>query len=54
MQAARKAALPAMSGYELFLHQGIDAFEIFTGVEVDAGKLREALARSGEPARQTA
>lgn len=52
--AARKAGLAVMTGYELFLHQGIDAFRIFTGEAVDAGRLREALLRSGEDARQPA
>jgi shikimate dehydrogenase len=33
-----------MSGYELFFHQGVDAFRIFTGREVDQEKLRTALA----------
>ena len=54
IEAARGAGLWTMSGYELFLYQGIDAFRIFTGIEVDAGALREALSRAGEPARQSA
>src|SRR5690606_31618021 len=35
LQDARAAGLEIMSGYELFFHQGIDAFRIFTGREVD-------------------
>lgn len=51
--ACRHAGLAVMTGYELFLHQGIDAFRIFTGYDVDSAKLREALRQAGE-ARQTA
>ncbi len=40
---ARAAGLSIMSGYELFLHQGINAFRIFTGCEVDPAALRAAL-----------
>jgi shikimate dehydrogenase len=29
--AARRAGLATISGYELFFHQGIEAFELFTG-----------------------
>ena len=36
-----------MSGYELFFHQGVDAFRIFTGVEVDQAALRQALREAG-------
>ena len=43
---AREACLDILSGYELFLFQGIDAFRIFTGHEVDAGALRRELAGS--------
>lgn len=41
---AASAGLQIMSGYELFFHQGIDAFSLFTGLEVDAAALRQALA----------
>ncbi|KAF0137176.1 MAG: shikimate dehydrogenase [Xanthobacteraceae bacterium] len=41
---ARDACLDILSGYELFLFQGIDAFRIFTGHDVDADALRRALA----------
>ena len=43
MLAARAAGLSAMSGYELFLYQGIDAFRLFTGRDIGEGPLREAL-----------
>jgi shikimate dehydrogenase len=43
MLAARAAGLSAMSGYELFVYQGIDAFRHFTGQDVAEVPLREAL-----------
>lgn len=43
MLAARAAGLTAMSGYELFLHQGVHAFRLFTCREVAEDQLREAL-----------
>ena len=42
---AMDAGLEVLSGYELFFYQGIDAFEVFTGLRVDEARLREALAR---------
>jgi shikimate dehydrogenase len=50
---ARAAGIAAMSGYELFFHQGVDAFRLFTGREVDAAALRQALAQS-DPLRKSA
>lgn len=41
--AARQAGLEVMSGYELFFHQGVDAFRHFTGRDVPQAALREAL-----------
>lgn len=41
---AAKAGLEVMSGYDLFFHQGVDAFRIFTGLDVDAAALRRILA----------
>lgn len=35
LKAARAKALDIMSGYDLFLFQGFDAFEIFSGIAVD-------------------
>ena len=43
MLAARAAGLTALSGYELFLYQGIDAFRLFTGHDIAEGRLREDL-----------
>ena len=40
---AQAAGLAALSGYELFFHQGVDAFRLFTGREVDPSALRRAL-----------
>ncbi len=37
------AGLEFLNGYELFLFQGIHAFKLFTGKEVDVGQLRQAL-----------
>ncbi|MGX5847364.1 shikimate dehydrogenase family protein [Mesorhizobium sp. PL10] len=43
-QQAEVAGLKVLSGYELFFHQGIDAFRIFTGrTPVDLGALRKML-----------
>lgn len=44
LRDAGKAGLDVMSGYELFFHQGVDAFRLFTGLEVDAVELRRYLA----------
>ncbi|SEF63349.1 shikimate dehydrogenase family protein [Marinobacterium lutimaris] len=35
---ANRHGLRLMSGFDLFIYQGIDAFEIFVGAQVDAGK----------------
>jgi shikimate dehydrogenase len=43
-QEAEAAGLTVLSGYELFFHQGIDAFRIFTGMlPADLGALRKLL-----------
>ena len=44
MAAARQKGLAILSGYELFFYQGVDAFELFTGVQTDEAQLRTALA----------
>ncbi|MCF3640179.1 shikimate dehydrogenase [Rhizobium sp. TRM95111] len=41
----RAAGVEIISGYELFFHQGVDAFHLFTGATVDAEALRRELAR---------
>jgi shikimate dehydrogenase len=43
VREARGAGLQVMSGYELYFYQGIDAFRIFTGFDIDAAILRKAL-----------
>lgn len=48
---ARAAGLSIISGYELFFHQGVDAFRCFTGMEVDAVALRAVLAELESEAR---
>lgn len=40
---AMNAGLEVLSGYELFFYQGVDAFEVFSGVRVDEARLRQAL-----------
>ncbi|QCK87909.1 shikimate dehydrogenase [Phreatobacter aquaticus] len=47
---ARASGLAIMSGFELFLFQGIDAFAIFTGEQIDAEALRAELARAADTA----
>ncbi|MCG5481328.1 shikimate dehydrogenase family protein [Sinorhizobium alkalisoli] len=51
---ARAAGLSIISGYELFFHQGVDAFRHFTGTEVDAAALRAVLAGPEPEARISA
>ncbi len=41
--AAEAAGLNVLSGYELFFHQGVDAFRIFTGLTPDPDALRRLL-----------
>lgn len=48
MRDARAAGLSVMSGYELFFYQGVNAFRIFTGREVDHQALRQELRKPGE------
>ncbi len=43
--------LTAISGYELFIHQGIDAWQIFAGRPVDSIQLRQLLSESGSYAQ---
>ena len=43
-RAALAAGLEVMGGYELFIHQGLDAFRLFTGQSVDEAALRAELA----------
>jgi shikimate dehydrogenase len=43
LRDARAADLKVMSGYELYFHQGVDAFRLFTGRQVDQTALRGVL-----------
>ncbi|EEB84204.1 shikimate dehydrogenase family protein [Roseobacter sp. GAI101] len=43
LQDAVQASLTVISGYELFFGQGLDAWKIFTGVEIDPSDLRNAI-----------
>ncbi|HUE45149.1 MAG TPA: shikimate dehydrogenase [Aestuariivirgaceae bacterium] len=44
LERARATNLEVMSGYELYFHQGVDAFRLFTGRQVDQTALRGVLA----------
>ncbi len=44
LTSARAAGLAAMSGFELYFHQGVDAFRLFAQIDVDPAALRSALA----------
>ena len=48
LKESRAAGIPVMSGYDLFLYQGVHAFRLFTGFDVDAAALRLALADGAE------
>jgi len=43
VREARRGGLSTMSGYELYFYQGVDAFRLFTGRDVDPVALRQAL-----------
>jgi shikimate dehydrogenase len=43
LKAAQKAGVEILSGYELFFYQGVHAFRLFTGRNVDEDVLRAAL-----------
>jgi shikimate dehydrogenase len=44
LKDAAAEGLRVISGYELFFHQGVDAWALFSGTPVDPGALRAALA----------
>lgn len=53
LRQAEQVGARTLSGYDLFFHQGVDAFRHFTGIDVDARALQQALSRDmGEGARQ--
>lgn len=43
MRHATDAGLRIISGYELFFGQGIDVWDIFTGVALDTAALRQTI-----------
>lgn len=43
LREAQAAGLSVISGYELFIGQGVDAWALFTGLPLDEGALRRAL-----------
>lgn len=51
LRDAEEAGIEVMSGYELFFHQGVDAFRLFTGLEVDAVALRRVLGSADQRAQ---
>ncbi|APH70211.1 shikimate dehydrogenase family protein [Aquibium oceanicum] len=48
LKLASDTGLSVMSGWELFFHQGVHAFRLFTGEDVDVAELRRALETSDE------
>lgn len=46
---AAAQGLTVITGYELFIGQGVDAWKIFTGLTVDGRSLRQALERPENP-----
>ncbi|MDU8913496.1 shikimate dehydrogenase family protein [Aestuariicoccus sp. MJ-SS9] len=46
LQDAEAAGLTILSGYELFFHQGVHAWALFSGAPLDEAALRAALARA--------
>ena len=44
LQDAAAEGLQVISGYELFVGQGVDAWAIFTGLPLDEARLRDDLA----------
>lgn len=46
VREAKAAQVEILNGYELFLYQGLHAFKLFTGFEVDAGSLRRTMGES--------
>lgn len=49
LRDAKATGLDVISGYELFIGQGVDAWKLFTGLPLDEARLREALAAESTP-----
>ena len=45
LHACRVRGIDTLSGFELFLFQGLDAFRLFTGIEPDADRARSSFLR---------
>lgn len=50
LQDAAAAGLQVISGYELFIGQGVDAWAIFAGLPLDVARLRDDLAQGRDAA----
>ena len=50
LKDAEASGLAVISGYELFFHQGVDAWKIFSGLSLDGPRLRAALLDPGAEA----
>jgi len=48
LRDAETMGLKVLSGYELFFHQGVDAFRLFCGRDVDQASLRAKLLREAD------
>lgn len=48
LQDAARVGLTVISGYELFFGQGVDAWDIFTGIPLDHAALRAAIQEEGQ------
>jgi shikimate dehydrogenase len=49
LRDAAAEGLRVITGYELFIGQGVDAWKIFTGISVDSYRLRNALKQRDRP-----
>jgi shikimate dehydrogenase len=47
LRDAAAGGLAVIGGYELFFHQGVDAWQIFSGRPVEAAQLRRLLTEAG-------
>lgn len=49
MAACKAGGIPTLSGFKLFLYQGLDAWRHFTGLPADAGTIERAFLRRYAP-----
>lgn len=45
LDACRKRGVATLSGFKLFLYQGLDAFEVFSGIALDADRIESEFLR---------